>query len=295
MTMRSNLANVNRSRIAAHLVLGLLVVGCDDDTIVYDLDDPPAVPTGVTTVTGDGWVDVLWYSVRENDVVGYGVYRSSTLAGPYGRIATVYGRESNNYRDVGLTNGTTYYYAVDSFDDENQESELSYEDAFDTPRPAGSNLQVHARQDDAARSGIDFSDFNLPTFVNAYNAPDTDVYFQRMNGILYAKGTPIGGFWNDIQDLGWTSTMDDVSWSPTDGWSVSPDGVELIEGHTYVVWTWDSYFAKFRVVEIVESVPGSPSGARLDWAYQVDQDNPELRNGFTGHRRSKEDTGRDAS
>jgi len=292
--MRRKLGSV-RYGIAVFAAFGLFAAGCDDDTVIYDLDDPPAVPTGVTTVTGDGFVEIYWNPVWEEDVVGYGVYRSATLEGPYQRIATVQGRDSNYYRDNGRTNGVTIYYAVDAFDDDGDESELSYEDAFDTPRPAGVNLFVFARQEDAGESGIDFSDHALPSFVTAYNATDTDLYFQRLNGVLYAKGTLIGGFWNDIQDLGWTDSMDDVSWSPTDGWSVSPDGVELIEGHTYVVWTWDSYFAKFRVVDILESAPGSPSGARIDWAYQIDQNNPELLNGYTGRRTSREETGRKTS
>lgn len=281
--------------VATGIVLSSMIFGCDDDTIVYDLDDPPAVPTGVVTVTGDGYVDIYWNPVREQDVEGYGVYRSSVLAGPYQRIATVLGQESTSHRDTGLVNGVTVYYAVDSFDQDGVESALSYEDVFDTPRPAGVNVLVSARQDDAPRSGIDFSDYNLSTFVTAYNAADTDVFFHRLGSVLYAKGTVISGIWNDIQDLGYSESMDDVTWAPDAGWSVSPDGVELIEGHTYVVWTWDSYYAKFRVIDILESVPGSPSGARIDWAYQIDQNNPELKNVPVRRPESRIETGRESS
>ncbi|MDP6461803.1 MAG: hypothetical protein QGH59_08480, partial [Gemmatimonadota bacterium] len=55
-----------------------------------------------------------------------------------------------------------------------------------------------------------------------------------------------------------------------------PTGVELIPGHTYVVWTWDSHFAKFRVTEEYFTTPGIPAGVQIDWAYQTDLDNPEL-------------------
>jgi hypothetical protein len=285
ITRRSNF--LGKSCVAVLAALALFAAGCDDDDdIIYDFDDPPAVPTGVTTVTGDGFVDIFWNPVYEEDVVGYGVYRSTTLNGTYHRIATVPGRDSDYYRDSGLTNGLTLFYAVDAFDDEGQESELSFEDAFDTPRPAGTNLTVLARQEDPSRAGIDFSDHALPSFVTAYNALDTDVFFHRLDGILYAKGTQIAGSWNDLQDLGWTESMDDVSWAPDQGWSLSPNGVELIEGHTYVVWTWDSYFAKFRVVDIFDS-PVGPTGARVDWAYQIDQNNPELRSFYTKNRKSR--------
>ena len=279
---------LERSGVAVLAGLAFLSAGCsDDDDIVYNVDSRPAVPTGVVTVTGDGFVDIYWNPVYQDDIAGYGVYRSTTLDGAYNRIATVDGRESDFHRDSGLTNGVTLFYAVDAFDVSGQESELSYEEAFDTPRPAGLNLTVFTWQQEPAFSGIDFSDYALPTFVNAFNAPDTDLFLQQVNGVLYAKGTQIQGSWNDMQDLGFTETMDDVSWSPSEGWSISPNGVELIEGHTYVIWTWDSYFAKFRVLQILASPVGVPQGARVDWAYQIDQNNPELISVYNGSRKSR--------
>jgi len=280
------------SRVAALALLApavLLLAGCnDDETIIYADDNPPAVPTGVYTVTGDEWVQILWNPVREQDMAGYGVYRSNTLDGTYHRIATVNGIESTSYTDYDVTNGTTYYYAVDAFDLAGHESDLSYEAAFDTPRPAGTNVSVFSRQSQPGVSGIDFSDWNRPSFIAAWNAPDTDIYFQEVNGVLFAKGTLIGGYWNDIQDFGWTSSMDDVSWSPDQGWSVAPDGVELIEGHTYVVWTHDNYFAKFRVSTLLRTGPSAtPFGAVIDWAYQIDQGNAELSAYFLARKEAR--------
>jgi hypothetical protein len=233
----------------------------------------------VYTVTGDGRVDIYWYPVRESDVEGYGVYWNDTPDGQYERIATVNGAESDHYADFDVQNGVTYYYAVDAFDFRGNESALSYETAFDTPRPDGTGVTVFARLEQPSASGIDFSDWDPAgpgAFVTAWDAPDTDVYFQTIGPVLHARGTLINGFWNDIQDLGWTASMDDVSWAPGEGWSLSPNGVELIQGHTYVVWTHDSYYAKFRVTSII-SAQGVPIAATFDWAYQIDRNNPELR------------------
>lgn len=252
----------------------LALAGCDDD-VIYVQDGPPAVPTGVGTVTGDEWVEIFWSPVRENDVAGYGVYRSSTVDGQYDRIATVHGFDNTTHTDNDVSNGVTYYYAVDAFDSAGHESALSYEDAFDTPRPAGTGVTLYALQEDAAHSGLDWSDWPVSSFVTFWNAADADIFVQRVSGVLHAKGTVIGGSPNDIQDLGFTESMDEVSWAPGDGWSVSPNGVELIKGHTYVVWTHDLYYAKFRVIETFSS-SGSPSAVLIDWAYQIDQDNPEL-------------------
>ena len=267
------------------------LAGCDDDTVCA-VDRPPAVPTGVYTITGDRQVEVRWNPVWEEDVEGYGVYRGDTRDGAYGRIATVEGRESDFYVDAPLTNGRTYYYAVDAYDFAGNESELSYEDVFDTPRPDGESVTIYARQDSQSSSGIDFSAYSLTNpaaIVTSFDADSTDIYFQRVGSVLYAKGTIISSYANDIQDFGYTTSMDDISYAPSDttGWSSAPDGVELIEKHTYVVWTWDSHFAKFRVVAIVESSPDVPSYAMIDWAYQIDPNNPELSPLYTGGRVSQ--------
>jgi hypothetical protein len=265
---------------AAALLAILLLAGCnDEDTIIYVEDSAPAVPTGVYTITGDGQVTVVWNPVREEDIAGYGVYRNSTgLNDEYFRIATIDDPEVTTYVDA-VTNGVTYYYAVDAFDHAGHESALSYEAAFDTPRPEGFGARVHARLDDPTRSGLDFSDHGTSRFVTAWDAPDTDVFFQTVGSVLFAKGTVIGNLPNDIQDMGWTGSLDDISWAPEDGWSVAPNGVEIIKDHTYVVWTYDNFFAKFRVTSITR-IAGTPVSATFDWAYQIDPGNPELSPGW---------------
>ena len=49
------------------------------------------------------------------------------------------------------------------------------------------------------------------------------------------------------------------------------DGVvEAIVGHSYIVYTRDGHYAKFEVI-----ARGSGT-LTMDWAYQIDPDNPEL-------------------
>ncbi len=294
--MKSDISHRKNRRFAsatlgALSLSALIVAGCDEDNVVYVEDGPPAVPTGVYTVTGDEWVEVRWNPVYEDDVAGYGVYRSFDETGSYTRIATIADSEGDSFVDSAVSNGVTYFYAVDAFDTGGHESELSYETAFDTPRPdsesggmAAGPLTVFAATIDIDASAIDFSDWTGPgDFVTRADAADADVIFQRDSGFLYAVGTVIGPYANDIQDLGWTASMDDVTWSPTDGWSASPLGVELIEEHTYVVWTHDNHFAKFRVLSLND--PSNPSSALLDWAYQTDAGNPELEAYFSTEKK----------
>jgi len=256
----------------------LLTAGCESSSDPLTVTGPPAVPTGVYTVTGDGQVEVRWNPVRGNNVRGYGVYRNDqAIDAAYERLATVLGEESDYYVDQNVVNGRTYYYAVDAFNFQDQESALSYEDAFDTPRPAGANLTLWAKEDVPQQSGLDWSSWNTAGFVRAFDDGNTDVFVQRLGGVLYVKGRAIAGTWNDLQDLGWTDSFDEISWAPHDGWSVSPSGVEIIAGHTYVVWTHDDHFAKFRVTAIVLDAQSQlPSAIRIDWAYQIDPQNPEL-------------------
>src|SRR5262245_3746033 len=164
--------------------LGLLA--CDSSNDPLFAGGPPAVPSGVYTVTGDQQVEVRWSPVRGNNVQGYGVYRSdTTIDGAYNRLTSVFGEESSFYVDGNVTNGQTYFYAVDAFNFQNQESALSYEDAFDTPRPAGSGT-LSAKELDPAQAGIDWS--AQPNFVRAFDDPATDLFVQRIDGVLYAKG-----------------------------------------------------------------------------------------------------------
>ncbi|NNE44727.1 MAG: hypothetical protein HKN12_10990, partial [Gemmatimonadetes bacterium] len=92
---------------ATGLAAMVFLAGCTNDTIVYVEDNPPAVPSGVFTVTGDERVDIYWNAVRQDDVAGYGVYRSSTLEGPYHRIATINSSLGDSHSDFNVVNGVT--------------------------------------------------------------------------------------------------------------------------------------------------------------------------------------------
>jgi hypothetical protein len=285
--MRNPVIHLGTSRnllatLAGLGLVALVLTGCEDDQVVDVDTSPPAVPTGVTTITGDEWVEVRWNPVYADDVAGYGVYRSLVADGEYTLLVTLTDPEADSYVDQNVSNSTTYYYAVDAYDYAGNESDLSYELAFDTPRPdsetggqAAGPVTVYAQGVRPDESGIDFSAWNVPAaFVTEGDAAFADLRFHRVSGILYAVGRTVSDTPNDIQDLGWTETMDEVSWAPELGWSVSPLGVELIEGHTYVVWTWDLHYAKFRVVALDD--PSDPSSALIDWAYQLEAQNPEL-------------------
>jgi hypothetical protein len=173
----------------------------------------------------------------------------------------------------GLANGETQYFAVAAFDRAGNESDLTYDDVFDTPRPEGFDQSLSDQASVPATSGWDFSDYR----VRAFDDPAVDIYYVRSG----SQDLVIAPFVDtNIQDAGYTSTLDAIDFAPTTGWS--PSGTaELIVGHGYVVETHDVHYAKFRVTSL------GAGRVVMDWAYQVDPGNRELR-----ARRAGSETGR---
>jgi hypothetical protein len=77
-------------------------------------DVPPAAPTGLSASASDSQVSLNWDDNGETDLAGYNVYRSTTEGGPYTQIATLVA--TSDYLDLGVVNGTTYYYVVTAVD-----------------------------------------------------------------------------------------------------------------------------------------------------------------------------------
>ena len=244
-----------RKLLFISLSAGILIFsGCDDD--YYD-GTPPTPPTNLVTITGDNWVEIQWDYNRESDIAGYNVYYNYTYDGEY----TLLGSTTNNYFvDYGAINGETYFYAVAAYDFDGYESELSYDYIYDTPRPEGFNRSVLDFHTNPNRAGYDFSEYS----VIAYDLYETDFFFDYDNGVYYID------VWDDtdLQDMGSTYDIYDISEAPTSGWIPIYEGdnikyAEAIPGHTYVIWTRDDHYAKIRISNI-------ENGAMIfDWAYQT--------------------------
>ena len=243
--------------------LAVLIAGCDDDSSVAPRDvTPPAAPRGVYTVTGDQRATLHWLENTEYDVAGYRIYQApleNGADGPYFRVGTT---TNTSFVVDGLTNGVTKYLAVSAVDDHGNESELSYDTVFDTPRPEGFGATLANFVNTTTGAGWDFS---VGT-TRASNDPATDIFFGYNGSVFQMFARDLQ---TDIQDMGWAADLDAIDYAPAAGWS--PSGtVELIPGHCYVVWTRDNHFAKFRVTSL------SASAVVFDWAYQTDPGNGEL-------------------
>lgn len=244
--------------------LSFVFIGCEERVYLFRPDHtPPSVPKGLYSVTGDEAVWLFWEENDEDDFAEYWVYRAKEGDDYYKRIART---KIAKYTDNYLKNGTTYLYAVSAVDEDGNESDLSKNDVFDTPRPEGFGEIIQDCDWFSKTSGYDFSE----EAVVSWDDEDADIYLD------YDDSYPVPVYFlcvrddTDIQDFGYTKDLDDVNVSPDSGWS-QLGWVEVILGHSYIIWTRDNHFAKLRVGEFCKCY-----GIVFDWAYQVDKGNREL-------------------
>ena len=257
------LTQIHRMLTVFLLMISLLWnLGCDsDDSIELDTE-PPAIPRGVVSITGNGQVTIEWFPNGERDLAGYKIWRSRDNE-DFDFLAEV-SSGTFRYVDRDVRNGTTYYYAVTAFDHDDNESDLSPEEISDTPRPSGNNVTLNDFNLFPGRSGFDFSQPERGAI--AWDLPSTDVYFglDTVVNVRYLYSDNL----TEMQDMGYHESFDAVDASPARGFTT--EFVELLEGHVYVLYTPDGNYAKIHVIAV------SDNSVTFDWAYQIDPDNPEL-------------------
>jgi hypothetical protein len=278
--------------VAALLALPLFLTGWGDESCIDCVDDcvdtSPPIPTGVFSVTGDEMVTLYWSPIWNDNIVEYVIYASETYEGPYYEIGSVAWDE--NFDDVlgihwfnvaGLINGQTLFYAVTSVNADGFESDLSYEEIFDTPRPEGFDLELFDILAAPDLSGYDFSVMDpisgrLSPFPASMTSADIYVSFEEnvpyvqvarpAHVLIQDYGSFLDG--NGFVRLDW------VDWAPSGGYSET-GRAELIRGHAYIVMIQESasdvHFAKFAVTGI------RSQSVVIDWAYQVANGSRELK------------------
>lgn len=93
----------------------------------------PAQPIGLQARGGSQKVVLSWDPNTESDLRGYKVFRGTTAAGPFAKVASV---KKNTYSDLNLENNRTYYYKVQAFNQAGRESPASTVIAAETaPSP----------------------------------------------------------------------------------------------------------------------------------------------------------------
>jgi len=234
-----------------------ITIGCHDPFLVDNT--PPNPPQGIRAVARDNTTQLSWLASQEPDVAGYKVWVSDRFDGTYELVGKA---TEPMFIDHGAKNGVREYYAVSAHDYDGNESDLSKDVVYATPRPEGYGTKLGEYRLSPGIGGYDFSTYS----VGKYNDDFTDLFFEAVNGRYYLD------VWQDtdIQDMGYTNSLHDIAFAPSAGYSPSKT-VEAIPGHTYVIWTWDNHYAKVRVKEV------TLLRVTFDWAYQVAQASPELK------------------
>jgi len=243
-------------RLGLISILGTLIIaGCTDE-FSPDLV-APSLPRGVFTSAGDNVIDVYWDPVPDYDLASYRIYVSDRYNGRYDLIGSTGGAY---FTDYGAVNGLTYFYAVSAVDYSGNESPLSLDEAVAVPRPEAYNLQLYNVRVSPEAAGFGFATAQ----ILPYDLVATDIYYDFDQGVPYMVA------YGDIQDMGPTRDLRDVPIAPSSGWAPTRE-VILRRGYTYVVWTEDDNYAKFRVVDIFGNL------VVFDCAYQLQQGNPLLK------------------
>jgi hypothetical protein len=213
----------------------------------------PAFPQGLSTTAGDGEVALTWDANDEPDLDRYEILQG-TASNSLGKVAEVAaGSEATTV--TGLTNGTTYYFAIAAIDaSSNRSANSIVVDAtptaagpspirvFGRPGPGGVILRVH-------RDGV-----SVPGATVTMNSTDIpyNAFFARYEGSYDTTLTPGDTLNLTVEEGGFTIT----------GSTVYPDTVAVtsLDGESYaasdtipITWTSDTDPAGFELTFLCRS------------------------------------------
>jgi hypothetical protein len=180
---------------------------------------------------------------------------------------------SEDFLVSGLTNGVPLCFAVSSVSTSGYESAVSaYRN--DTPRYDSRNVLVSTAQSDLSTSGFRFEFSSSSELGQVVSGSRNDIDFRvdrHGDGSIWLttvrSGTSVVLYSQDpVQDL----TSIDIA--PLDGYVTG--SIEAVPGYAYVFETRlgdDLHYGAVRITHTASSY------VILDWAYQTDFGNPELR------------------
>jgi hypothetical protein len=273
------------------LLAGITVAACDGRHRheVFDHTDhvPPGAPRDVFSVTGDGYVTLYWSPPRDADIAGYRVlisrddfdyYRVADVSWAQ-RFFVVRGSTLPGPVPFDFQNGTTYWLAVEARDDAGNHSDLSAAAiTSDTPRPAGRDLRLYAAG--GARHAESGYDFSRSPYGYALEATSVfaDVYYAWEGRPVLRAAHPAVV---EMQNLGpmlfdddRASALDEATWVPAAAVTARIGDVIVLK--IYEDTRPGNDIEPFNVAE-VRVVEAGGESILLDWAYQIQPNNRELK------------------
>jgi hypothetical protein len=268
------------------LLTAILAAACSNDT-TGPTGPAPQIPTNLVSTSLDGGVALVWddnaFEADPNRFQNYSVF-STTYDFDADRCDNSWRLEGTSVAPefvVGaLVNGDPRCFAVSAVNVDQVESARSLE-RNDTPRPDARNVVVYARQAQNAGSGFFFwaddgdeivQDDELGVVADGSD-PDIDFSVERDgSGRLFL--TPV--FPSTMVALYGNVPVDDltsIDIAPLNGYA--RPGLEAVPGWGYV-FQMPGGDGLFRFGAVRTTHVGQ-NFLILDWAFQTDPENPELR------------------
>jgi hypothetical protein len=274
------------------VILSLMLIWGCEETVTEIKTVPQSElnpPLGLRSITGDSQVTLRWYSSNyEDDFGGYLVYQA---AGDYEQVApaelpaafdvidTLYaaGAPPTVHTVLGLSNGSTYSFALTTFDVDLAKESYPSNIVADTPRPYGT-AKIY-QQESSEHSGFDFSE-EITVF---YTDADCDIFldvYTIADNLHYSLTSPDQANpsqrTTEIQDMGYTDSFDTIDISPTQGWD--PDySVDVLnmQDHTFALKTEDNNYVKLRVLDTGGTQPDQ--WVQFEYGYQTIPGDPNFK------------------
>ena len=158
---------------------------------------PPSTPTNISITPAFQKITLNWGTATNGTypVAGYAIYRATTSNGQDSTSTyNVTPGSSTSYQNTSVVNGTTYYYKIRAYDNQNPANYSEYsQEYFATPVSATVNYQIFL----AGRTNYATSDAVLEVF----NAGTTSVVFSSNvstdssgNGSVILTGISAGNY-----------------------------------------------------------------------------------------------------
>jgi hypothetical protein len=279
-----------RTWVVAIVSLGL--AACSSDSSTAPSAAPPE-PGHLAGTSLDGAVALIWddnaFQANPNAFQNYRIYSTTSNGTSCGSTWNVEGTTvAPEFIASALTNGVSRCFSVSAVAIGGAESTRS--PAWtDTPRPDSRNVVIHVRQVQDAASGFRFwDDVNGDRIAQAgelgllRNGSDLTIDFsleRDVSGVLFFAPVRAGvtiAYYNAASPF--VSDLTSIDVAPTSGFAQG--GLDAVPGYGYVF-----------------SIPGPDGQVRygairpqhvgqtfviLDWSFQTDARNPELRIGRYG-------------
>ncbi|HUX69140.1 MAG TPA: LamG-like jellyroll fold domain-containing protein, partial [Cellulomonadaceae bacterium] len=195
----------------------------------------PAAPTGLTATAANGSATLTWTANTEADLAGYNLYRSlsspvDTTGSPLNGVDLL---QVTTFTDTGLTNGTTYHYALVALDGANNRSTASETSA--TPAVNGVPTVILNGPGDAT-TGVSTSPTLSVTPTDPEGSPMSVTFYGRTaaSGVYVLVGTNIGVASGTTTSIAWPGRNDGQRYQ----WYVdASDGISITSS---AVWTFNT-------------------------------------------------------